>query len=74
MAMELLTQTTVIAECQQLAALIEKHTTAKGNGTHKTAIPQMEFMRESSPNTAICAVYQPILAIVLQGKKKGLAG
>ncbi|BBD58925.1 AraC family transcriptional regulator [Nostoc sp. HK-01] len=74
MAMELLTQITVIDECQQLAALLEKHTAAKGNGTHKTAISQMEFMRESSPNTAICAVYQPILAIVVQGKKKALLG
>ncbi|WP_313888500.1 AraC family transcriptional regulator [Nostoc spongiaeforme] len=74
MGMELLTQTPVIDECQQLAALIEKHTAAKGNGTHKTAISQMEFMREPSPNTAICAVYQPILAIVLQGKKKALLG
>jgi len=42
----------------------------QGNGAHQTAISQLEFMRESSASTAICGVSEPILAIVVQGKKK----
>ncbi len=63
-----------ISACQELAALVKQHTDGKGNGAHQTAISQLEFMRESSASTALCGVSEPILAIVVQGKKEALLG
>ena len=59
---------------QELAALLTRHTDGKGNGFHKTDIDKLEFMRESSVSAALHAVYQPILGIVIQGKKEALLG
>jgi hypothetical protein len=70
MTIETLKQGTAIHACQELAALVAQHTDNGGNGAHQTAISQLEFMRESSASTAICGVSEPILAIVIQGKKK----
>lgn len=63
-----------MSACQELAALVTRHTDGKGNGAHQTAISPLEFMRESSASTAICGVSEPILAIVIQGKKEALLG
>ena len=60
--------------CQELAALVTRHTDGKGNGAHPTAIAQLEFMRETVVSTTMCAVCEPILAIVIQGKKEALLG
>lgn len=65
---------TVMAACQALAALVSRHTDDKGNGIHATAIPQLELMRESEVPTALRAVYEPTLCIILQGKKETLLG
>lgn len=67
-------QSTAIRACQELVALVAQHTDCHGNGAHQTAISQLEFMRESSASTAICGVSEPILAIVIQGKKEALLG
>jgi AraC-type transcriptional regulator N-terminus len=61
-------------QCQELAALITRHTHGKGNGFHQTDIDQLEFQRESSVSTALHAVTEPILAILIQGKKEALLG
>lgn len=74
MVIETLKQGTAVSACQELAALVAQYTDNKGNGTHRTAISQLEFMRESSASTAICGVSEPILAIVIQGKKEALLG
>nr|WP_241829297.1 AraC family transcriptional regulator [Desertifilum tharense] len=67
-------QSTALRACQELATLVSKYTDSRGNGAHQTAIAQLEFMRESSASTAICSVFEPILAIVVQGKKEALLG
>ncbi|OKH28655.1 AraC family transcriptional regulator [Calothrix sp. HK-06] len=74
MAIEPLKRETAIHACQELVELVTRHTDDKGNGIHSTAIPQLEFMRESAAPTALCAVYEPTLCIILQGKKETLLG
>jgi AraC-like DNA-binding protein len=74
MAIEILKHGTIVNECKELAALLERHTDDKGNGAHETDINQLEFMRESSVSTAIHDVCEPILAIIVQGKKAVLLG
>lgn len=60
--------------CQELVELVTRHTDGRGNGIHSTAIAQLEFIRESTAPTAVCAVYEPTFCIVLQGKKETLLG
>ncbi|KAB8315258.1 AraC family transcriptional regulator [Tolypothrix campylonemoides VB511288] len=61
-----------IANCAELAALVDRHTAGKGNGIYATAINSLEFMRECEPATAITGVSEPLLGIVVQGKKEML--
>jgi len=63
-----------IDACQELAALVTRHTNGRGNGIHSTAIAQLELMRESVAPTVLRAVYEPTLCIILQGKKETLLG
>ena len=72
MAIEILKHGAVVNDCKELAALLARHTDGKGNGIHKTDINKLEFIRESSASTAICSVYEPVLAIIVQGKKEAL--
>lgn len=74
MAIEILKHGAAVNECKELAALLARHTDGKGNGVYKTDINKLEFTRESSPSTVIHGVYEPILAIVVQGKKEALLG
>ncbi|MFQ4135968.1 AraC family transcriptional regulator N-terminal domain-containing protein [Nodosilinea sp. PGN35] len=74
MTLATLSQGTAISACQGLAALVAQHTDRQGDGTHPTAIGQLEFLRESSDSTAIHGVSEPIFAIVIQGKKEVLLG
>ncbi len=74
MAIEIMKRGTASNLCQELATLVIRHTNGKGNGIHSTAIEQFEFMRESTAPTALCAVYEPTLCIILQGKKETLLG
>ena len=63
-----------MSRCQDLAALVTQQTDRQGNGAHKTAIPQLTFMRESEASTELCDVVEPTLAIIVQGKKEVLLG
>ena len=72
MAIEILKHGAVVNDCKELVALLTQHTDGKGNGIHKTDINKLEFMRESFASTAICSVYEPVLAIIVQGKKEAL--
>jgi AraC-like DNA-binding protein len=58
-------------QCRELAALIDRHTS--GDGIHPTAISALEFGR-SSTVASLCRVNEPMLAIVVQGKKEALLG
>ncbi|MEH2418565.1 AraC family transcriptional regulator [Nostoc sp.] len=71
---QVINQTAIADQCQELAALVTRHTDGKGNGFHKTAIEQLEFQRESSVSTTLQGVCEPILAILVQGKKEALLG
>lgn len=42
-----------MSACQELAALVTRHTNGKGNGAYPTAINQLEFMREDGAPTEI---------------------
>ena len=59
--------------CTELATGIARHTNGRGNGIFPTAIPQLAFMRDDA-STTICTIYEPAIAIILQGKKKILLG
>ena len=61
-------------QCEELAALVTRHTDGKGNGFHKTAIDKLEFQRESDAPVCLHGVTEPIFAILVQGKKKALLG
>ncbi len=63
-----------VSTCQELATLVTQQIDRKENGAHKTAIPQLTFMRESEASTGMCDVTEPILAVVVQGQKKVLLG
>ncbi|QKQ74176.1 AraC family transcriptional regulator [Nostoc sp. TCL240-02] len=71
---QVINQSAIAHQCQELAALVTRHTDGKGNGFHKTAIEQLEFQRESSASTVLQGVCEPIFAILVQGKKEALLG
>jgi AraC-like DNA-binding protein len=62
------------SQCQELAALISRHTQERGNGFHHTQIDRLEFGRESREGKTLAGVSMPMLAIVVQGKKAALVG
>ncbi|NJM89656.1 MAG: AraC family transcriptional regulator [Hydrococcus sp. RU_2_2] len=64
----------VADRCQELATLVMRHTESKGNGIHSTAIEQLDLTRSDTVSTALHNVYQPILALVVQGQKQALLG
>lgn len=61
-------------KCKELAALLAKHTDNKGNGIHKTDIDKLEFTREYQVSALLPGVYEPMLGIIVQGKKEVLLG
>jgi AraC-like DNA-binding protein len=61
-------------QCQELAALITRHTASNGDGFYQTSIDKLQFGRESSVASTLAAVSTPMLAIVIQGKKAALLG
>ncbi|MEO0538521.1 MAG: AraC family transcriptional regulator [Cyanobacteria bacterium P01_A01_bin.123] len=63
----------IASRCAELATRAAWHTDGRGNGLHPTAIAQLEFMRDDA-STTICNVYEPALAIIVQGKKEILLG
>jgi AraC-like DNA-binding protein len=64
----------IASQCQELAALITRHTDGKEDGFHQTAIDRLDFARESVVASTLAAVGTPMLAIVVQGKKAALLG
>ncbi|MBC1221650.1 AraC family transcriptional regulator [Nostoc sp. UCD121] len=71
---QVINQSAIAHQCQELAALVTRHTDGKGDGFHQTAIEQLEFQRESSASTSLQGVCEPIFAILVQGKKEALLG
>ena len=69
---ETLERARAIANCGELAALVARYTSIQGNGVCTTAIDSLEFMRECEPATAIPGISEPLLAILVQGRKEVL--
>lgn len=69
---ETLERERAIANCGELAALVDRYTSIQGNGVCTTAIDSLEFMRECEPATAIPGISEPLLAILVQGRKEVL--
>ncbi|KAM3116170.1 AraC family transcriptional regulator [Phormidesmis sp. 146-33] len=69
---ETLTHERTAGKCKELATLVARHPNGKGNGTCATAIAPLEFMQQIDTCTAMHGVSDPILAIVVQGKKQVL--
>lgn len=61
-----------IDKCEELAALVARHTNGKGNGAHATAIDSLSFMQECDSVSAMRGVSEPVLGLVVQGKKEVL--
>jgi AraC-type transcriptional regulator N-terminus len=59
---------------QEIATRIMRHTKSSGNIIQPTAIEQLDFTRSDTVFTATHSVYEPILAIVVQGQKKAFLG
>ena len=65
------TNETIAKQCTELAALITRHTSGKGDGLHPTAITsrrgyandRLEFTRESAVATSLHSVVEPMLAL-----------
>ena len=74
MAIEMLNQDAIGNQCKELTALLTRHTDGKGDGVHKTDIDQLEFARESAVSATLPVLCQPILGIIIQGKKEALLG
>ena len=72
MTTKILNHEVAISRCEELAALVSRHTDGKGNGAHATAIDPLIFMRECDPAAAAHGVSEPLLAIVVQGQKEVL--
>ncbi|MBD2772880.1 AraC family transcriptional regulator [Iningainema tapete] len=72
MTMETLSHEAAIGKCEELAALVEQYTDSKGNGVHGTAIAPLVFVRECNTSIATHDVSEPLLVIVVQGKKEVL--
>src|SRR5271155_4477776 len=64
-------ESTAIAERQRdLAARVARLTPF--DGTHQSALPSLALTRGSVPTMCLPTVYQPCLAIVVQGRKRAL--
>jgi AraC-like DNA-binding protein len=55
---------------QELAARVARLTPF--DGTHQSALPALAFTRGSVPTVCMPTIYQPCLAIVVQGRKRAL--
>jgi AraC-like DNA-binding protein len=77
MGIEVLDRDSIEGKCQELTALITRHTEGKGDGFHQTAIKELAFQRKSSPSAPLYpaqGLCTPIFAILVQGKKKAFLG
>lgn len=61
-------------ECEKLAATIAWHTNGKEDGVHPTVIDKLEFTRQSYVSALLPDVCEPIVVIIVQGKKSVLLG
>jgi AraC-like DNA-binding protein len=74
MATEILDHRSLDRQCERLAALMTRYTNERGNGSHVTAIDKLEFRRESVVSTSLQHLCEPLLVIIVQGKKTALLG
>lgn len=61
-------------QCKELALLVTRYTDSKENSVYPTAIKPLSFTRSNAVSTPVQHVCEPLLAIVVQGKKEVLLG
>ncbi|NJL41708.1 MAG: AraC family transcriptional regulator [Leptolyngbyaceae cyanobacterium SM1_4_3] len=74
MAIDALSHDIAVRKCEELAALVTRHTDDNGDGTHTTLIKKLKFIRKSDTFTVMQGIGEPALAIVVQGRKQTLLG
>ncbi|MGL4621747.1 MAG: AraC family transcriptional regulator [Chroococcidiopsis sp.] len=60
----------IATRCQELATIVMRHTKFNENGIHPTAIKQLDLTRSDVVSTSLHDLYEPFLAIVVQGQKE----
>jgi AraC-like DNA-binding protein len=70
MIVEISNADVIAHQCQELAALVMRHT--EGNGLHPTAIDRLRFARSDAMSTATYSVDEPCLTLIVQGEKEVL--
>lgn len=63
-----------VEACRQLADLVAGYTDSKGDGQHVTTLERLSFLRESGVGKIFRDVYEPTLALVVQGEKVATLG
>lgn len=58
-----------ITRCEELSALVDRHTASENSSVHTTEIAQLSFIRQPNASVVAPAISEPLLAIVVQGKK-----
>ena len=64
----------VTATLRGLASDIARYTTGLGDGLHETPIAGLTVARESQPHHAVGSIADPLLAIMVQGRKEIVLG
>jgi AraC-like DNA-binding protein len=59
---------------QDLALLIDRHSSGLGDGIHDTAIPNTALVRAEAKSEQLHTIYRPCVCIVAQGSKRTIAG
>lgn len=65
---------TVTATLRAMASDIARYTTGRGDGLHDTAVPGLTYARQSEPHHAVGSIADPLLAIMVQGRKEIMLG
>jgi AraC-like DNA-binding protein len=57
-------------QCEEMSELLTKHIAHRGDGFHGTAIDKLEFQQTSSTVTTLHGVSEPIVSIIVRGRKQ----
>src|SRR5262245_12151292 len=63
-----------MSRIKELAALLGRHTAARGPGMHASGIERVDLARSERPSDRMHTVYRPSVCIVAQGAKRSIAG
>lgn len=64
----------VTATLRAMAENIACYTNMRGDGLHESAVPGLTYARQSEPHHAVGSIADPLLAIMVQGRKEIVLG